>query len=581
MASSSDGPPDDPKTLSHEDDDHMSETSTATSITANTKDKQTVCVKFEFKVTSDTKSFSAPSIHRNILSLLERSFPSTTVSTIDNSSGELIISNMTDENFNSTFEYETFERSKHKLVCVAHNICSSASYLDMKSAINTPLRQNNCFIRINKWGSELDIVNIGWLYKSNPKTHNRDQIKSIIAEASRRLDIPFSNFEMFTKALSFVNKDNKKTRTYAIQFACPKHSADNVKTMLKKCFEDENTYLPGKFIPNDIANTNENNSYEKYLKLQNKYLSSHRSIRINGIHPSTMTTTFKIRRETNLMKLIKNCSFVDWISNTNQTETSGKYAISTNETSYHKALNWVENTFLNFHDELPTKIFPPEFEGTKAIMLSRLPRLDNNSKQDSYTASLIAEVSDLSDTSYSIPPTNAWSKPLSIVATSVQQANEKVIESNPSSSITTTNDSAISQISALTDLVEQLRKDMKEQLRIQQESIETIVEQTISSKLSALDKHYEQVIEKINKKWESTMTEQLEKAEKGFSDTVDKVIERRDELHKQSRSDPGSGNSRARKLPRPPPPRLSSVKTGLITKFLAPDTSMDNVGNDD
>ena len=115
------------------------------------------------------------------------------------------------------------------------------------------------------------------------------------------------------------------------------------------------------------------------------------------------------------------------------------------------------------------------------------------------------------------------------------------------------------------------------ELRKQQASIESVIQKTISEKISDIDKRYESIISNINKRWENAITKQLEKAEKDIDQTVDMVIAKRDEINKQQRSEPGSGNSRLRKQPRSvSKASLESVKTGLITKYLSSDTSMDS-----
>ena len=111
----------------------------------------------------------------------------------------------------------------------------------------------------------------------------------------------------------------------------------------------------------------------------------------------------------------------------------------------------------------------------------------------------------------------------------------------------------------------------------QQASIESIMEKMISDKINDIDKRYENIINNLNKHWENAITKQLEKAEKDIDQTVDMVIAKRDEINKQQRSEPGSGNSRLRKQPRSvSKASLESVKTGLITKYLSSDTSMDS-----
>ena len=115
------------------------------------------------------------------------------------------------------------------------------------------------------------------------------------------------------------------------------------------------------------------------------------------------------------------------------------------------------------------------------------------------------------------------------------------------------------------------------ELRKQQASIEQIIEKTISEKISEIDKRYDNIINKINKRWENAITKQLEKAEKDIDQTVDMVIAKRDEVNKQQRSEPGSGNSRLRKQPRSVQrASLDTVRTGLITKYRASDSSMES-----
>ena len=119
-------------------------------------------------------------------------------------------------------------------------------------------------------------------------------------------------------------------------------------------------------------------------------------------------------------------------------------------------------------------------------------------------------------------------------------------------------------------------------MRIQQESIETITDKGVNGKLAAIDQKFQNIIEKINKRWEDALTKQLEKAERDMDITVDKVITRRDEIYaKTTRSEPGSGNSRPHKFPRPPPRALDSIKQRLMSEFTTVESpKVDRVNND-
>ena len=74
--------------------------------------------------------------------------------------------------------------------------------------------------------------------------------------------------------------------------------------------------------------------------------------------------------------------------------------------------------------------------------------------------------------------------------------------------------------------------------------IETIVEQTINSKLAALNSHYESIMEQINQRWESALQKQLEKAEQDINATADIVIAKHDQLHQQQRVESTSSPNR-------------------------------------
>ena len=123
MASSSDRPPDDPNHLSNDMDTDKNNNSVNTSKGSNAKGKHCMKVRFEFKViNNNTDTYPAPSIHRNILCILEKALPDTTVIVDDN---EITSSESTDEEFQSKFDYKILERAKHRTVevqgCHFHN----------------------------------------------------------------------------------------------------------------------------------------------------------------------------------------------------------------------------------------------------------------------------------------------------------------------------------------------------------------------------------------------------------------------------------------------------------------------------
>ena len=444
-----------------------------------------------------------------------QSFKDMGKATIANKSSELTALKNSDDDFKMKFEYKTFDRKKNIDLSVlptpfhpAPHSTTSKTHFKNHSVETTALYA---------------LTNGETNYRSNPNVHNRDQIKKAIRDACAELNIEFVDFEIYAKTMSYVDPESKKRiRLFAIHISCPKNNAGAVKTLLNSCYEEDDIFLPGKFIPNDIPASKTNNPYMKYLKLQNKYLVDHRSIRVSGVHPSTIESVLDIQRPTTLTSMVGASTWIEWMSLATHVEKSGKIIFSTTASLYEGAMHWIKNTFLPYHNAIKNKPMPPEFDGDHATVQTRFGGNHENSLIDGYTESLVADVSNLSDETYTVPPVNAWSKPLAIVAT--KEATTTTSEQASTITNTNTNTNTASDITALTTMVEQLRSDMKEQMKLQQEMIESIIDNAINTKLAAIDQRYQNILEKVNKRWEDALTKQLEKAERDIDTTVDKVI---------------------------------------------------------
>ena len=263
---------------------------------------------------------------------------------------------MNQETFQSHFKYYHFKRSSFELQCIAHHIVSPATLHEIKELITPTLTKYNGFIRINKWDiDKLDIVNIGWLHKAHPKVHNRDFIHDCIQYACTISNVDYVPIEIFTKNISAPHENNR-IYSNVIQFACKKMDRTAAMTMLKTCFSDDNNFLPGTFIPNDLAHKTSMDIYKTYIHKQNEYTKQHRAITLFNISITDLYNDIDDKTDNTLFDELKKCPFINWISPAPSNDTNGKIMFSTNETNYPNAIDWIDNHFIPLH----TKISDPD-----------------------------------------------------------------------------------------------------------------------------------------------------------------------------------------------------------------------------
>ena len=443
----------------------------------------TYSVKFEFKTTSTT--FPAPEIHRKLLLDVERHFPSTTINTNTNAQATITVSKHNEAFFLRNFKYPSFSRTKFSLVCVAHSISTPASFNEIKSSMQKTLSQNKAFIRVNQWSTEdLNIANIGWIYEAHPQAHNRNTILSTIKKFCTTNNKSEPSIEIFSKSISAVNSA-KRVSTQAIQFACRRQDSESVKSTLQQCFSDSSIYLPGKFIPSDLGNKQGQDVLVKYIHLQNKYLADHRSISIIGIQPHELATDFSpCNDHPNIIQSIHQCKLIDWITPTNRTNSTGRFLLSTDKHRYKDALVWVDNTFLPLFTLLPKRNLPSQFTHPFPIRTG----LKHN---DVYTSSLASSISNVSDVTYPKPP-NAWTKPISIIASRTPQTSISRITKS-------TTDSDL--IACMEKQIANLQQKLEANQTIHAQTVANAVEKAITSHQKKLDDQYHTMLQSLQDHW--------------------------------------------------------------------------------
>lgn len=498
-------------------------------------------------------------MHRKIILEIENRFSSTSINTNSNPNSNITASKQNNEFFLRNFKYPSFSRSKFSLVCVAHNITTSASFTDITEVTKKILAQTKAFLRINRWNvDELNIVNIGWIYGAHPVSHNRDRIYSTIKTYCKNTNKSIPTLEIFSKTISSSSSPRKRISTKAIQFACRKDESNEIKTILQECFSDPKTFLPGKFIPSDLSYKQGQDVYSQYICHQNKYLSDHRTINIIGIHPNDLHLT--VNESTSLIEQIQSCHLIDWISPTNRTMSNGRFLLSTDKERYQDAIVWIDQTLLPKCDLLHNKQNFPHEPELKPTRISASP------KTDDYSSFLATSIKTITDTTFTRPP-NAWNKPISIIASSTPQTSvSRITDSSNQSSME-------QQIKHLTQQVNDLQLQIKTSQEINHTIIAKAVETAIDKHHNRLEKQYHQMIQSVNDHWKqitSSLPMLLHPQNKintfsSSSSPPTTPIRKNDE--KRSRENNQSGSNRHRKPRRYSSSGLESVQKS-ITYFL-------------
>lgn len=515
----------------------------------NVMSNDPLLVKFEFKV-HDKGEFAACDIHRQLLSLILSSHPTTKFFT-NKSEKSTITPSATCDDFFHHFNYQTFTKKKFHLVCVAHKLQTKSKFNDVKDSCKSLLHKYNGYIRIHKWKEhELDIVSVGWLYGANPKRHSRDHIVKNIKKLSELHNLSFVPMELYSKTISNAPpSDKSRINTSAINISCRRSDAKQCKALLQHIFKVKSKQVPGKFIPNDISSSESFEVFTQYIKLQNKYLQNHRSISVVGISEESLCDSFVLNgKTTSLLTIARSQQFFTWVSKTRYTSTTGRIVFSTDAANYDDAIQWIDEVFLVHHSKLPHIVWPKDFQSTAA---HRTFTTTTTKNLDEYTVDLITNVSPLSDVSYSKPP-NSWERPIKIVTTSVPQDQPSAYSKSQ----------ADTQVSALTDLVSQLQNELKTQakqhahdMEQQNQKHKADIESLIDRHLSTFQSSKSNSVPSSNESIEAIVQRSIDRRVQSLDEKFDKLLSTfQAVLSNSSSSRPSSptSTSTSQSVPKPP-----------------------------
>ena len=527
----------------------------------NPVEQHSLSLKFEFRV--ENEDFAVRDVHREIMFAIANKCSGTIFrhnNADNNNPFDPFIDS--DESMDKNYNYKFLKRSNHFLACFSHSIETHDTFNEVKSHFRQILSKNNGYVRINKWNEhDLDIATAGWLFEANPHVHNRDYIHKTIQTYCRSLDVTYHHVEITNKTISFTNRNTKtKSSTQAIHFLCRREELKQVQHMLQTLYSNETFNGPGKFIPIDIAMKQNTMALEKLIQLQQVYLNNHRSIPMLGVSFESLVQLINNKENSTLEKLIIKCEWIDWVTPTTKTESTGRIIFSTTSQHYFSAIEWVENIFLPYHKSIHHRINPTDFKG-EAYRIVRKEQL--NKVNDDYTSTLMKTINAIPS---SAPTTNAWNKPLVIgQGQSSPPMTNKTIPTNNQQSTSNQNEFLQQQITTLSQTMEKLQEQIEKQIQQQLQltsTIETIVQSQISKRfeevhtnIQTIENKYIAIIDHINESW-STKLDRMRKSHSTVTNS-------------SSTEAPGSGSNRARKQPRTTPD-LTDVQRNLFLDPIPP-----------
>ena len=561
MTTTSDANPSDTATAMAVDDDPKQPAPSNEPRATSPTNIHSMKLKFEFRAKNE--EFNIRDVHRELMFAIANECPGSIFRhnhKNDNDPFDPFISS--DDLMESVYTYKFFKKSNYHLACVAHTIETQATFETIKDTCKTILRDNDGFVRINKWSdADLDVATAGWIFESNPIIHHRDYIHKMIKSYCLSFNETYYPIDLQAKTISYTNRTTKiKIQSQAIHILCRREDMKQVQQMLQTMYSDDEFHGPGKFIPIDIVAKQNASTLEKLITLQKLYLENHRSITVVGVSLASLNQIPADSSNDTLFDLVHHCDWIDWMTTTSKTETTGRIIFSTTSEKYHSAIEWIETKFLPYHHSIRHRIDPTDSDG-KSYRVARNGRATQPA--DDYSTNIANTISTISVPSN---PPNAWSKPLIIGDNTNPSLSTMTHSSNPKSnqqSTYNTLETLNSKIDTLSNTIDKLQQQLSQQAEQQQtllSSITTIIEQqidkrfeNIQSEIDNIRNQYVAIADQVNESW-SKKYQSLQKTLKTKSSTDTEA--------------PGSGSNRARKQPRTAA-NLSSVQRNLFQNPLA------------
>jgi hypothetical protein len=333
-----------------------------------------------------------------------------------------------DTMFNTTV---SDQRQRHILLVL--EIRSTKTFHILKQLVWPLLTAHKVFMTQHTLGlHQVDVRSLGWLSRTNPKTHNKERVKDDIyhhlasaidkisdkrkkalfdifpdSTHEDKFDVP--DFQLVHRRIVGNGSDKFETEAFEVQVE-RKHSK-----VLKQVMESVFAETSGDetlFIPYSLKHEISGDEYCTLIQQQNSYLENHRNITIVGIGNQRMHEP--VRYENNLLdfdQLLRSKPGVYRVDSTKRTPDLGKWNISTDKQNYPALTTWIDNNLTAFFSQVPAQATELMDEFPDPLRLSLTSKTTSTSASSSYAKKLQSSCISAQPSNSPSPRRPAWNRP--------------------------------------------------------------------------------------------------------------------------------------------------------------------------
>ena len=321
------------------------------------------------------------------------------------------------------------KKRKATFVCI-HRVRSAFSVNEIRndSTIYTFLNNNNIKINNHEWDETITrVANLGFFVNIDPGNYRRDQFENDFRNNIKRKSnvvnkqIPKYKCRYSSPFLYFDNSD-RKISTKAYNLEVPQEKAKEMIKLIHTTFKNEPC-----FIFHRTRHVNKN-VYANAIRAQNNYLSKSRTVQIKGVTPDAMFyLETKLRTIPGVAQTLQH----------KDTISEGKYSIMTDIDNFQQVSKIIKENITQWMADIHNNnniTVPSNYPEPSVVFKNNY---DEDSGSENTMASYLSTCSSIFTTQNeefdnapesTSAPTQAWTKPPSIVVPTVATATSSITE---------------------------------------------------------------------------------------------------------------------------------------------------------
>lgn len=297
----------------------------------------------EITYKNTTEGRTSPQKHMLILKELGSAFDKTELEIFDNKNRTLSLDACKEmkniEHYEAHFKIHQ-GNGRHYVV---FRVLTTLRFQSLKreGEVLKTLKKTGCYMKRHHWGQDKwDIVTLGFMLHRDPGRHMTDEVREeIIALASAKgaQTTPGTRFKLVAQRFK-IRHNNTSCNADAYGVQCLRIDALAVDTLLKEVHRETKTYVNNKLRKESPK------AFMNALRLQNKYITTVKTVILAGITQKTMTK---------LRPLLLAEPKIQYVAATRKLETIGRWDILTSETNQAYVIQKIEENLETWLQNIP------------------------------------------------------------------------------------------------------------------------------------------------------------------------------------------------------------------------------------